>query len=424
MNGVWNKIRSYWRLLGPGLVTGAADDDPSGIATYSQTAVMFGYTQLWVALFSFPFMTVIQEMCGRIGLVTGDGLSGVIRRYYSRQILWGAISLLIVANTINIGADLGAMAASLQLLVSVPFFVLLVTITVVTILLEIFVPYPLYAKILKYLALSLFAYVISAFLVKQNWPLILHSTLLPHISLTKDYVLNIAAFLGTTISPYLFFWQADEEVEDEIVRGEMSNIGEGTPNITGEDVSRMRADTIVGMFFSNFVTFFILVTVASTLGAAGIHHIATAADAASALRPVAGNFAFFLFTLGIIGTGLLAIPVLAGSAGYAVAEAMQWKMGLGKQFGQARGFYVVIWLATLVGVLVNMTSIAPMTMLYYSAMLNGVLAPPLMVLILLMANDPRVMGERVNGRVSNILGWTITLIMGVVGLGVIAALFI
>ncbi len=424
MNGVWNKIRSYWRLLGPGLVTGAADDDPSGIATYSQTAVMFGYTQLWVALFSFPFMTVIQEMCGRIGLVTGDGLSGVIRRYYSRQILWGAISLLIVANTINIGADLGAMAASLQLLVPVPFFVLLVTITVVTILLEIFVPYPTYAKILKYLALSLFAYVISAFLVKQNWPLILHSTLLPHISLTKDYVLNIAAFLGTTISPYLFFWQADEEVEDEIVRGEMANIGEGTPNITGEDVSRMRADTIVGMFFSNFVTFFILVTVASTLGAAGIRHIATAADAASALRPVAGNFAFFLFTLGIIGTGLLAIPVLAGSAGYAVAEAMQWKMGLGKQFGQARGFYVVIWLATLVGVLVNMTSIAPMTMLYYSAMLNGVLAPPLMVLILLMANDPRVMGERVNGRVSNILGWTITLIMGVVGLGVIAALFI
>ncbi len=424
MNGVWNKIRSYWRLLGPGLVTGAADDDPSGIATYSQTAVMFGYTQLWVALFSFPFMTVIQEMCGRIGLVTGDGLSGVIRRYYSRQILWGAISLLIVANTINIGADLGAMAASLQLLVPVPFFVLLVAITVVTILLEIFVPYPTYAKILKYLALSLFAYVISAFLVKQNWPLILHSTLLPHISLTKDYVLNIAAFLGTTISPYLFFWQADEEVEDEIVRGEMANIGEGTPNITGEDVSRMRADTIVGMFFSNFVTFFILVTVASTLGAAGIRHIATAADAASALRPVAGNFAFFLFTLGIIGTGLLAIPVLAGSAGYAVAEAMQWKMGLGKQFGQARGFYVVIGLATLVGVLVNMTSIAPMTMLYYSAMLNGVLAPPLMVLILLMANDSRVMGERVNGRVSNILGWTITLIMGVVGLGVIAALFI
>ena len=424
MNGVWNKIRSYWRLLGPGLVTGAADDDPSGIATYSQTAVMFGYTQLWVALFSFPFMTVIQEMCGRIGLVTGDGLSGVIRRYYSRQILLGAISLLIVANTINIGADLGAMAASLQLLVPVPFFVLLVAITVVTILLEIFVPYPTYAKILKYLALSLFAYVISAFLVKQNWPLILHSTLLPHISLTKDYVLNIAAFLGTTISPYLFFWQADEEVEDEIVRGEMANIGEGTPNITGEDVSRMRADTIVGMFFSNFVTFFILVTVASTLGAAGIRHIATAADAASALRPVAGNFAFFLFTLGIIGTGLLAIPVLAGSAGYAVAEAMQWKMGLGKQFGQARGFYVVIGLATLVGVLVNMTSIAPMTMLYYSAMLNGVLAPPLMVLILLMANDSRVMGERVNGRVSNILGWTITLIMGVVGLGVIAALFI
>ena len=424
MNGVWNKIRSYWRLLGPGLVTGAADDDPSGIATYSQTAVMFGYTQLWVALFSFPFMTVIQEMCGRIGLVTGDGLSGVIRRYYSRKILWGAISLLIVANTINIGADLGAMAASLQLLVPVPFFVLLVAITVVTILLEIFVPYPTYAKILKYLALSLFAYVISAFLVKQNWPLILHSTLLPHISLTKDYVLNIAAFLGTTISPYLFFWQADEEVEDEIVRGEMANIGEGTPNITGEDVSRMRADTIVGMFFSNFVTFFILVTVASTLGAAGIRHIATAADAASALRPVAGNFAFFLFTLGIIGTGLLAIPVLAGSAGYAVAEAMQWKMGLGKQFGQARGFYVVIGLATLVGVLVNMTSIAPMTMLYYSAMLNGVLAPPLMVLILLMANDSRVMGERVNGRVSNILGWTITLIMGVVGLGVIAALFI
>ncbi len=421
---MWDALRKFWKRLGPGLVTGAADDDPSGIATYSQTAVMFGYNQLWVALFSYPFMTTIQEMCGRIGLVTGDGLAGVIRKHYSRQILWGAVMLLVVANTINIGADLGAMAAALQLLVPVPFVPLLLGITLTTVLLEIFVPYPTYAKFLKFLALSLFAYVVSAFLVKQDWMLILRSTVIPHIELSRDYVLNIAAFLGTTISPYLFFWQADEEVEEEIAGGKIQDAGVGTPSVTPADIKDMRLDTAVGMFFSNFVTFFILVTVASTLGAMGVRHIDTAAQAASALQPVAGDFAFLLFTLGIIGTGLLAVPILAGSAGYAVAEALEWKTGLGKRFGQARGFYIIIGVATLVGLCINFTPIGPITMLYYAAMLNGVLAPPLMILILLIGNNKNVMGQHTNGRASNVLGWTIAGIMSLVGIATIASLFV
>jgi len=410
------------RSLGPGFITGAADDDPSGIATYSQTGALFGYSQLWTALFSYPFMTVMQEMCGRIGLVTGKGLSDIIRENYSRKLLYGAVLFLLVANIINIGADLGAMAASLLLLVPVPFFVLLIGVTLFMLALEVYVPYPTYARVLKYLTLSLLAYVVTAFVIKQDWGMILHATLVPHISFTKDYVMNIAAILGTTISPYLFFWQADEEVEEEIEKGKLRDMGEGKPQVKKADVRQMRIDTILGMFFSQAVMFFIIVTVAATLAASGTTTIATAADAAAALRPVAGNFAFVLFALGIIGTGLLAVPVLAGSAGYALAEALGWKVGLGKRFSDAKGFYAIIAIATLVGLLVNFSSIAPMTMLYYSAMLNGVLAPPLMILILFIANNAGILGRHTNSWFSNTLGIIITVLMSGVSLGLLYTL--
>jgi NRAMP (natural resistance-associated macrophage protein)-like metal ion transporter len=417
---------SFWkqvtRSLGPGFITGAADDDPSGIATYSQTGAMFGYSQLWTALFSYPFMTVMQEMCGRIGLVSGKGLADIIRDNYSRSLLYGAVLFLLVANIINIGADLGAMAAAIMLLVPVPFFVLLIGVTIIMLALEVYIPYPTYAKVLKYLTLSLLAYVVTAFIVKEDWGMILHATLVPHISLTSDYIANIAAILGTTISPYLFFWQADEEVEEEIEEGKIKAMGQGKPEIKKTDVRQMRIDTILGMFFSQAVMFFIIVTVAATLATSGTHAIATAADAAKALKPVAGNFAFVLFALGIVGTGLLAVPVLAGSAGYALAEALGWKVGLGKRFGQARGFYIIIGVATLVGLLVNFSSIPPMTMLYYAAMLNGVLAPPLMILILFIANNAKILGKHTNSWFSNTLGIIITVLMSVVSLSLLYSL--
>jgi len=418
---------SFWKQLtqslGPGFITGAADDDPSGIATYSQTGAMFGFTQLWTALFSYPFMTVMQEMCGRIGLVTGKGLSDIIRDNYSRKLLYGAVFFLLVANIINIGADLGAMAAAIMLLVPVPFFVLLIVVTVFMLGLEVYVPYPTYARVLKYLTLSLLAYVVTAFIVKVDWGTVAHSTLVPHISFTKDYIANIAAILGTTISPYLFFWQADEEVEEEIEEGKIKAMGQGKPAIKKGDVRQMRIDTVLGMFFSQAVMFFIIVTVAATLATSGTHTIATAADAASALKPVAGNFAFVLFALGIIGTGLLAVPVLAGSAGYAFAEAVGWKVGLGKRFSQAKGFYLIIAVATLVGLLVNFSAIPPMTMLYYAAMLNGVLAPPLMILILFIANNSTILGKHVNSWFSNTVGIIITVLMSIVSLSLIYSLF-
>ena len=419
-----DRFRRYWKILGPGLVTGAADDDPSGIATYSQTGALFGYGQLWAALFSYPFMTTIQEMCGRIGMITGDGLAGIMRKKYSKKVLYGAVVLLFVANTFNIGADLGAMADAARLIMPAPFMPLLIGITAISLALQIFVPYPTYAKFLKYLAFVLFAYIIAGFLVARDWPHILASTFIPHIELTREYALNIAAFLGTTISPYLFFWQADEEVEEEVEKGMITDMGVGTPSVTAEEITDMRLDTAFGMFVSNIVAFFIIVTVAATVGASGMHEINTAADAAQALRPVAGDFAFLLFALGIIGTGVLAVPVLAGSVGYAIAEAFDWKKGLGKRFAQARAFYLVIAGATVAGLLINFTSISPMHLLYYSAMLNGILAAPLMVVILILANDRSVMGEHVNGRLSNILGWTITVLMGIVGIAAIVSFFL
>lgn len=407
------KIKKYLKALGPGFITGASDDDPSGIATYAQTGVIFGYNQLWTALFSFPFMTAIQEICGRIGLVTGKGIAGVLRKHYSRKILFFAVGLLLIANTINIGADLGAMASSAQLVLGVPYTILLLLMTALTLILEIFVSYEVYAKFLKYLAFSLLAYILVAFVVKQDWHQIVFSTFVPSFSFSKKYFLNIVAILGTTISPYLFFWQASQEVEEEVSKGKLRTMGQGVPRIDMRDVKSLRADTLMGMFFSSLVMFFIIVTNASTLGAAGLGQIDTATQAAMALRPIAGDLAFFLFAAGIVGTGLLAVPVLAGSASYAIAESAGWREGLYLKLKQAHGFYGVITIATIIGLIINFTSIKPFDMLYYTAVLNGIIAPPLMVLIMFISNNKKVMGRFTNNGWSNFLGWTITAIMGI-----------
>jgi len=406
-----NKFKKFLKAIGPGFITGASDDDPSGIATYSQAGAQFGYGQLWTALFSFPFMTAVQEMCGRIGMVTGHGLSGVIRSHYSRKLLFVVITLVLIANIFNIGADLGAMAASGSLLVRVPFAVWIGVVTIVTILLEVLIPYRVYAKFLKYLTFTLFAYVLTAFIVKQDWQEVTLHTLVPQMTFTKEYFMSFVAILGTTISPYLFFWQADEEVEEEILHHKLRTPGKGIPKITNRDIREMRHDTILGMFFSNAVMFFIMLTSASTLGAHGILNISSASQAAEALRPLGGDVAFLLFAFGIIGTGLLAVPILAGSASYALSEGLQWKVGLSKTFSQAKGFYGIIILATAIGFIMNFLNIPPFRMLYYAAILNGVCAPPLLFMIMKIANDKKVMGLHVNSSLSNVLGWIITVFM-------------
>lgn len=406
-----NKVRKFLKRLGPGFITGAADDDPSGIATYSQTGAQFGYSQLWIALFATPFMVAIQEMCGRIGMVTGRGLASVIKDRFGKPILYGAVALLIVANTVNIGADLGAMASSAQLVFGGPFVPWLIGMVIVILGLEIFVSYKTYSRYLKYFALSLLAYVAAAFVVKQDWSQIMRSVFVPTIVVSKEYFFNLVAILGTTISPYLFFWQTSEENEEQIVSGKLKAIGEGVPKVTKTDIKKMRFDTVSGMIFSNLVAFFIIATTASTLGRAGIMNVGTATEAAAALRPLAGPLTSIIFALGVVGTGLLAVPVLAGSASYAVAETLGWRSGLYRKLNDAHGFYGIITIATLVGILINFIGIPPFRLLYYAAVLNGIIAPVLMVLILLIAGNKLVMGRHVNGTWTKIFGWGATAVM-------------
>lgn len=416
------KSKSWLKKLGPGLITGASDDDPSGIATYSQTGAQFGYGQLWTALFSFPFMTVVQEICGRIGMITGKGLAHVIKEHYSRKILYGAVAILCIANIVNIGADLGAMAMAGQMLFGWSFLSWLVIISLITLGLEIFISYRVYARFLKYLTLSLLAYVATMFIIKQDWGAIAWSTFIPHIIISKQYFLNIVALLGTTISPYLFFWQSNEEVEEEIIAHKFDPDTEKAPKISRLDLRRLRVDTFIGMLFSNIVMFCIIATTASTLGLHGVTVISTADQAAEALRPLAGDLAFFLFALGIIGTGLLAVPILAGSASYALAETCGWKAGLGKKFTQARAFYTIIIIATFLGIIVNLTPIKPFQMLYYTAVLNGICAPPLLILIMIIGNNGKIMGRHRNSRLTQWLGWCITVVMSIAAIALIWSL--
>ena len=417
-------LKRILKALGPGFITGAADDDPSGIGTYAQTGAQFGYTQLWLAPFSFPFMTVVQEICGRIGIVTGRGLASVIRTHYAKPVLYFVVLLLVIANTINIGANLGAMASSAQLLIGIPFPIILLSMTIATVLLEIFVPYPAYARFLKYLTLSLFAYIVTGLIIVQPWREILLSTLIPTFVFSKDYLLNIVAVLGTTISPYLFFWQADMEVEEEISHHKLRRYGKGIPKVTTRDIREMKFDTIVGMFFSNLVMFFIIVTTASMLHANGITSVQTADQAAQVLRPIAGDYAFLLFAAGIIGTGLLAVPILAGSASYALSESFGWASSLNFTFKKAPAFYLVIAMATLGGLLVNLSPVEPFQLLYYTAVVNGLIAPPLMVMLMLISNNKSIMRGYVNSPVSNIAGWTITVLMALMALALLISLVI
>lgn len=416
-------LKKLFKKIGPGFITGAADDDPSGVGTYSQTGAVFGFSQLWIALFSFPFMVAIQEMCGRIGMVTGKGLAGVIRTNYSKPVLYFSVSLLVITNTINIGADLGAMAASMKMLIGLPQLVWLILITGIIILLEVFVSYKKYSKILKYLGLTLLAYVVTAFLVKMDWGLVAKSTIIPQIQYSKDYLLNIVAILGTTISPYLFFWQASEEVEEEILDGQISDMGAEVPKMTKKKVLNMDFDTIVGMLFSQVIMFFIIITTAATLHANGITDIATAQDAAAALRPITGNFAYLLFAVGIVGIGLMSVPVLAGSSAYAVSETLGLKEGLSKKFKADPGFYAVIAVSTLIGMVISWLGIDPIKALYYAAALNGLTAPPLMVMILLVSGNKKIMGKYINKKISAIIGWVITIIMSAAGILLLVEIF-
>jgi len=400
------------RALGPGLVTGAADDDPSGIATYSQVGAQFGYQMGWVMLFSLPLMIVIQGLCARVGAVTGLGIAENLKRHYPRAALTIAVVLLLIANTINLGADLGAMGAAVALLIGGPELVYTVVLGAVSALLIILVPYGRYAVVLKWLTLSLFAYVGVVFAAHVEWRTMLRALVLPSITLDKPHAMALVAVLGTTISPYLFFWQADQEVEE----GRRRNLRplKLAPRQAEGELSRIRVDTGVGMIFSNIIALFIITATAATLHAHGQTDIQTSSQAAEALRPIAGRFAFLLFACGIVGTGLLAAPVLAGSAAYAVAETFGWPCSLERPPREAKAFYAVIAAATLGGVALNFVGVDPIKALYWSAVVNGALAAPLMVLILLIGSSRRIMGRLVAPRALLAVGWLATAVMAAV----------
>lgn len=403
------KLRQLFRKIGPGVITGASDDDPSGIGTYSMAGAQFGYSLSWLTLYLYPMMTAVQEMCGRIGMVTGQGLAGVIKRHYSRPLLFLTTSLLFLANTVNVGVNLGAMAVSAQMLLNLPFLSWVLFFAVLSLVLEIFTTYKTYAKFLKWLTFSLFAYVVTAFLVNQNWLEVLKNTTVPVFRLEKEYLLMITALFGTTISPYLFFWQASEEVEEEVAEHKIISPGRGKPVVTSKDLKSLRWDTAFGMLFSQIVAFFIMITTASTLFKAGITQINTAQEAALALKPLAGDGAYLLFTLGIVGTGMLSIPVLAGSAAYGVSETFGWKEGLNKKFSRAKGFYGVIIFSTFLGLLINFAGVNPIQALFWTAVINAVISLPLLVVILLITNNEKIMGKRVNNKLSNFLGISVVL---------------
>jgi NRAMP (natural resistance-associated macrophage protein)-like metal ion transporter len=402
---------SFLRRLGPGLITGAADDDPSGIATYSQVGAQFGMGMLWTMLFSFPLMSAIQEICARLGRITGEGIADNIRRNYPKPLLYGLVLLLCVANIFNLGADISAMGAAAQLVFGGSLTVYALAFGFASLLLQIFVPYKKYVHLLKGLTLALFAYVATAFVVHVSWLAALHATLVPSISWTGAYWMALVAVLGTTISPYLFFWQASEEAEDEHVKKKDHALNKD-PSQAPAQFRRIAIDTRVGMAFSNLVAFFIILTTAITLhGSAAGNNINTAADAAKALRPLAGHFAFLLFALGIIGTGLLAVPVLAGSAAYAVAESFRWTAHLESKPRQAPKFYGVLAAAMLIGISLNFLGMNPIRALFWSAVINGVVAVPLMIMLMLMSSNPKITGAFKPPLYVTIVGWAATAVM-------------
>ena len=409
------KIKGFWRVLGPGLVTGAADDDPSGIATYSQTGAQFGYGQLWTALFMLPLMIAVQEACARIGLASGKGITTVVKEHYNKWVLYSVVGLVVIANTINVGADLGAMAAAAQLLVPASFILLTLLFTSIILVLEIFLNYKSYAKVLKWLAVTLMAYPITLFIVHQPWGTILKATVVPHFEFSFAFFFIITGVLGTTISPYMFFWEASQEVEE---LDEKNLLTEGKPLISWMSVHKMRLDNAFGMIFSEFATWSIIVVAATVLHGSGVKNINTAADAAKALEPLvhsfphAGFLAKLIFSFGIICLGLLAIPVLSGSAAYSVAESLNWKASLNLKLKKAPGFYIIIIAATAIGLLLNFIGVNPVKALVYAAVLNGVAAVPLIFLILKISADQKIMGEFKSLWLSKTILWVTFVAMG------------
>jgi len=407
----------FWQVLGPGLITGASDDDPSGIGTYAQAGASLGFATLWLALFSFPLMATVQFMCARIGLVSGQGLAGVLRRHYPRALLYPVLVTLLVANTINAGADIGAIAAAINILVPIPTPWLILPIALLLVALMVWGSYRFIERTFKWLTLALFAYIGAAFFARPDWGAVLRGTLIPTLRFDSTFLATVVAILGTTISPYLFFWQASQEVEEEISLGRSSVAArEGA---TQPELRAAAWDVNIGMAFSNVVMFFIILATGATLFTAGKTDIQTATDAAQALRPLAGDASGLLLAVGLVGAGLLAVPVLTGAAAYAVAEGLGWESGLDAQPGRAPQFYGVIAGATLVGMLINFTGISAYQALFWTAVLNGFLAPPLLVVIMLIANNRTVMGVQVNGRRMNAVGWLTTAVMFAAAAGLV-----
>ena len=409
------RVRTFFAQLGPGLITGAADDDPSGISTYSVAGASFGYLTLWTALFSFPLMAAVQLMCARLGLVTGRGLASVVRTYYSRRVLWCACTLLMIANVFNIGADLGGMAEATEMMTGIKSYYWTPLYTLLIISLLFFSSYRHIARIFKWLTLVLFAYIAAAFIARPEWSFVMKATFLPRFEWSSSYMATFVGILGTTISPYLFFWQAAEEVEDERAQGRTVPID--------NELRIAKTDVLTGMFFSNLVMYFIILTAAATLHVHGQTNIETAQDAAEALRPLAGNAAYLLFTFGLIGTGMLAVPVLAGSAAYAIAEAKDWRGSLEDRPSLSRKFYGVIAISMVLGLVLDFVGFNAVKMLFYSAVLNGILAPPLIVLVVLLTSNPAVMGARVSSRPLRYLGWAAAVVMTLATIAMFVTVF-
>ncbi len=420
--GFFTRTREYWKMVGPGITTGAADDDPSGIATYSQAGAQFGYGFLWLSAFTFPIMVLIQEMCARIALVTGRGLAANIRLHFPKSLLYLCISLLFLANTFNIGADIGAMAEAFQLLMPmVPKYILILGFGLTCVLFEVFISYKKYSSYLKWMTLALLAYILTGIIIKFDGAVLLYNTFVPNLEFSKEYMLILAAIVGTTISPYLFFWQTSQEVEEGILHG--NGTVKQRQKEGPKEIRPMRFDVIAGMFISNLVMFFIIAVCAKTLNTNGITNILTAADAASALKPFAGNFAYTLFALGIIGTGFLAIPVLAASSAYALTEAFRYKEGLYLKLKEARAFYYVIIASVFLGLMFNFTNFSAIKALLYASIANAIIAPVIIVFILILASNKRIMGAHVNNKVISAVGWGVFFLMSLVGIFSIYSLF-
>ncbi|MBI2062987.1 MAG: Nramp family divalent metal transporter [Candidatus Yanofskybacteria bacterium] len=406
-----HKLKQFWQRLGPGLITGASDDEPSAIATYSIAGAKFGYRFLWVALFSLPLMIAIQEMSARIGRISNRGLAGNMKKFYPRWLMFLIAILIVGTNTINIGADMSGMSQALAIITPFPEKITAVVMMIIILAVTIFVSYQKIFIIFKWLALSLFAYIFATFTVHQNWSQVFYHTFVPSFVFNKDFFVVLTAFMGTTLSPYLYFWQANQEVEEKTIEqckpGQICHL---RPT-TDDELKTLKMDTRFGMVFSNIITFFIIALTASTLFRAGINNIETLRDAAEALKPLAGEYSYLLFTIGIISSGFLAIPVLAGSAAYVVAEIFGWSEGLDRSFTKAKQFYGIIIISAVIGLLIPLFGFHPIKALFYTSILYGIIAPILILMVIHMANNKKVVGERVNSRTLNILGYLTFFIM-------------